>query len=393
MSLDSLSVLLISIGALLLGSFIKQHISFFQTFCIPSPVIGGGIVSIIVWIFYMYGFSIEFDNTLQTPLMVMFFTIVGLGGSLRLLKIGGKILIFYLLCCWFVAVFQNLVGVAFMNIFGLNALYGILSGAVALEGGHANAIAFSSMVESLTDLPNAHVLAVAAATFGLISGSLMGGPIAAFLIKRHKLKIESSQIQEVKGDKKINANYHDFIKSLFIVLCIMYIGMYLSSLFTKISGYFLPAYVGSMLLAIVFRNINDSFNLIKINEYCMDIISNLSLGIFLSMAMMTLRIWELSSTALPLLVTLLIQVLLLSLFCIFIVFRICGKNYDSAAMCAGLMGHGLGATPNAVANIQALGDRYGVMSKQAMLIVPLCGSVLIDIVAVPFNTYMINVFV
>ena len=173
----------------------------------------------------------------------------------------------------------------------------------------------------------------------------------------------------------------------------MYIGMYLSSLFTKISGYFLPAYVGSMLLAIVFRNINDSFNLIKINEYCMDIISNLSLGIFLSMAMMTLRIWELSSTALPLLVTLLIQVLLLSLFCIFIVFRICGKNYDSAAMCAGLMGHGLGATPNAVANIQALGDRYGVMSKQAMLIVPLCGSVLIDIVAVPFNTYMINVFV
>ncbi len=173
----------------------------------------------------------------------------------------------------------------------------------------------------------------------------------------------------------------------------MYIGMYLSSLFTKISGYFLPAYVGSMLLAIVFRNINDSFNLIKINEYCMDIISNLSLGIFLSMAMMTLRIWELSSTALPLLVTLLIQVLLLSLFCIFIVFRICGKNYDSAAMCAGLMWHGLGATPNAVANIQALGDRYGVMSKQAMLIVPLCGSVLIDIVAVPFNTYMINVFV
>ena len=202
MSLDSLSVLLISIGALLLGSFIKQHISFLQTFCIPSPVIGGGIVSIIVWIFYMYGFSIEFDNTLQTPLMVMFFTIVGLGGSLRLLKIGGKILIFYLLCCWFVAVFQNLVGVAFMNIFGLNALYGILSGAVALEGGHANAIAFSSMVESLTDLPNAHVVAVAAATFGLISGSLMGGPIAAFLIKRHKLKIESSQIQEVKGGQK-----------------------------------------------------------------------------------------------------------------------------------------------------------------------------------------------
>ncbi len=150
----------------------------------------------------MYGFSIEFDNTLQTPLMVMFFTIVGLGGSLRLLKIGGKILIFYLLCCWFVAVFQNLVGVAFMNIFGLNALYGILSGAVALEGGHANAIAFSSMVESLTDLPNARVVAVAAATFGLISGSLMGGPIAAFLIKRHKLKIESSQIQEVKGGQK-----------------------------------------------------------------------------------------------------------------------------------------------------------------------------------------------
>lgn len=172
----------------------------------------------------------------------------------------------------------------------------------------------------------------------------------------------------------------------------MCIGFYLSSYFTQLSGYSLPSYVGAMLIAIIVRNINDIFNFFNINQYTMDTISELSLGIFLTMAMMSLKINQLSAVATPLFITLLVQILALLFFAVFIVFRLCGKNYDSAIMCAGLMGHGLGATPNAVANMSAACARYGLVSKQAFLIVPLCGAVLIDIVAIPLNTYLINLF-
>lgn len=395
MKFDSLSVLAISIGVLLFGMFLKKRISFLEKFCIPAPVVGGFLVSILVWLLTFVDFKISFDTTLQTPFMVVFFTVVGLSGSFKLLKVGGKILLIYLACCWTMALMQNIVGISMMSFFDLNKLYGILCGAVALEGGHGNAIAFGGLVEELTGLSNAKVLAVAAATFGLISGSLLGGPVCRYLINKHKLSIQTNeQIQDIdplKHEVHI-ATYQDFLKSLFLILCIMCFGFYLSSLFTNATGYSLPSYVGAMLVAIVFRNTNDIFDFFKLNQYTIDTISELSLGIFLTMAMMSLKINELSAVATPLFITLFIQVFLLVLFAIFVVFRLCGKNYDSAIMCAGLMGHGLGATPNAVANMNAACSRYGVVSKQAFLIVPLCGAVLIDIVAIPLNTYLINLF-
>ncbi len=395
MKFDSLSVLAISIGVLLFGMFLKKRISFLEKFCIPAPVVGGFLVSILVWLLTFVDFKISFDTTLQTPFMVVFFTVVGLSGSFKLLKVGGKILLIYLACCWTMALMQNIVGISMMGFFDLNKLYGILCGAVALEGGHGNAIAFGGLVEELTGLSNAKVLAVAAATFGLISGSLLGGPVCRYLINKHKLSIQTNeQIQDtdpLKHEVHI-ATYQDFLKSLFLILCIMCFGFYLSSLFTNATGYSLPSYVGAMLVAIVFRNTNDVFDFFKLNQYTIDTISELSLGIFLTMAMMSLKINELSAVATPLFITLFIQAFLLVLFAIFVVFRLCGKNYDSAIMCAGLMGHGLGATPNAVANMNAACSRYGVVSKQAFLIVPLCGAVLIDIVAIPLNTYLINLF-
>lgn len=395
MKFDSLSVLAISIGVLLFGMFLKKRILFLEKFCIPAPVVGGFLVSILVWLLTFVDFKISFDTTLQTPFMVVFFTVVGLSGSFKLLKVGGKILLIYLACCWTMALMQNIVGISMMSFFDLNKLYGILCGAVALEGGHGNAIAFGGLVEELTGLSNAKVLAVAAATFGLISGSLLGGPVCRYLINKHKLSIQTNeQIQDtdpLKHEVHI-ATYQDFLKSLFLILCIMCFGFYLSSLFTNATGYSLPSYVGAMLVAIVFRNTNDIFDFFKLNQYTIDTISELSLGIFLTMAMMSLKINELSAVATPLFITLFIQAFLLILFAIFVVFRLCGKNYDSAIMCAGLMGHGLGATPNAVANMNAACSRYGVVSKQAFLIVPLCGAVLIDIVAIPLNTYLINLF-
>ncbi|MBZ7993279.1 sodium/glutamate symporter [Campylobacter sp. RM9333] len=395
MSFDSLSVLAISIGVLLFGMFLKTKINFLEKFCIPAPVVGGFLVSILVWFLTFIDINIEFDKSLQTPFMVVFFSVVGLSGSARLLKVGGKLLLIYLACCWVMAIMQNTIGITMMNAFGLNSLYGILSGAVALEGGHGNAIAFGGMVEDLSGLSNAKVVAIAAATFGLISGSLLGGPLCRYLILKYKLEIKTNEdIQDIDPLKHNihHASYQEFLKSLFLILCIMCIGFYISSLFTKLSGYSLPSYVGAMLIAMLIRNINDIFNIFKLNQYTIDTISELSLGIFLTMAMMSLKINELSVVAMPLLITLFVQVVVLALFAIFVVFRLCGKNYDSAIMCAGLMGHGLGATPNAVANMNAACNRYSLFSKPAFLIVPLCGSVLIDIVAIPLNTYLINIF-
>ncbi|AXP08864.1 sodium/glutamate symporter [Campylobacter hepaticus] len=395
MKFESLSVLTLSIGVLLFGMFLKKRFLILEKFCIPAPVIGGFLVSIILYFLTFIEIQVDFDTSLQTPLMVAFFTIIGLSGSFKLLKVGGKMLLIYLGCCWFMALMQNFIGISMMSLFDLNKLYGILCGAVSLEGGHGNAIAFGGMVEELGNLNNAKVLALAAATFGLIFGSLLGGPVARYLINRHHLKITTNQ--DIKDTDPLKheihiASYKDFLKSLFLILCLMCIGFYLSSYFTQLSGYSLPSYVGAMLIAIIVRNINDIFNFFNINQYTMDTISELSLGIFLTMAMMSLKINQLSAVATPLFITLLVQILALLFFAVFIVFRLCGKNYDSAIMCAGLMGHGLGATPNAVANMSAACARYGLVSKQAFLIVPLCGAVLIDIVAIPLNTYLINLF-
>lgn len=396
MNFDALSVLTISIAALLFAMKIKKRISFLEKFCIPAPVVGGFLISVIVWILSFVDVKINFDTSLQTPFMVVFFTVVGLSGSFKLLKIGGKILIIYLFCCWFMALMQNIIGISTMSFFNMHKVYGVLSGAVALEGGHANAIAFSNMVENLGVLDNAKLIAIAAATFGLISGSLLGGPVCRYLINKHKLEIKTNEdikdTDPLKHDIHI-ASYTDFLKSLFLILCIMCFGFYASKLFTQISGYSLPSYVGAMIIAIIIRNLNDSFNIFKLNQYTIDTISELSLGIFLTMAMMSLKLNELSVVALPLFISLFIQVIVLLLFAVFVVFRLCGKNYDSAIMCAGLMGHGLGATPNAVANMSTACNKFALYSKQAFLIVPLCGAVLIDIFAIPLNTYLINILV
>ncbi|MBM0637442.1 sodium/glutamate symporter [Campylobacter sp. VicNov18] len=395
MNFESLSALTISIGVLLFGMFLKKRFLILEKFCIPSPVIGGFLVSMVIYALSFIEVKINFDTSLQTPLMAAFFTIIGLSGSFKLLKVGGKILLIYLGCCWFMALMQNFIGISMMSFFDLNKLYGILCGAVSLEGGHGNAIAFGGMVEELSGMNNAKVLALSAATFGLIFGSLLGGPVARYLISKHNLKIQTNQ--DIKDTDPLKheihiASHKDFLKSLFLILCIMCIGFYISSQFTQFSGYSLPSYVGCMLIAILVRNFNDILNIFKINQYSLDTISELSLGIFLTMAMMSLKINELSTVAIPLFITLIVQILALLLFAVFVVFYLCGRNYDSAIMCAGLIGHGLGATPNAVANMNAVCARYALISKQAFLIVPLCGAVLIDIVAIPLNTYLINLF-
>lgn len=393
---DSLTTLMLAVLCLLLGTFLKNHVKWLQTFCIPSPVIGGFLVSLLMWFLHTQtSVRIAFDTTLQTPLMVAFFTTVGIGGSYQLLKTGGKTLIVYLFICWGLALFQNAFGAMLASAFGLNPVLGVMAGSVALEGGHGAAAAFGQMAEGL-GVQSATTVAIAAATFGLISGSLIGGPLANFLITRYKVAIKADDIDEVavdakQADEPISST--SFFKTLAVVLVIMVAGLYIATRFTDSTGFALPSYVGAMLVAIVLRNVNDHTKTVALHQKTVDLISDLSLGVFLTMAMMSLKIWELSAVALPLLIILLLQVLALVLFTIFIAFKALGKNYDAAVMCAGLLGHGLGATPNAVANMASVSEKYKLVSKKAFLIIPLCGAVLIDIVAIPYHTWIINFLV
>lgn len=394
---DSLSTLFISILCLLLGIHLKKRIRFLQKFCIPSPVIGGFLISILIWLLRSADLlEVSFETSLQSILMVAFFTTVGMEGSLKILRSGDKTLFIYLGICWTVALFQNSFGAALAALLGENPVIGVMAGSVSLTGGHGGAATFGGMAEEL-GVASASVAAISAATFGLIAGSLLGGPMAHFLIRKHRINpqtnaekpdvVKQNLLPQVK-----DIDVHSFLKMLALILGIMVVGRYASAWFTKLTDFTLPAYVGAMLIAIIVRNLNDYLGWLTFRESSVNLISEVSLGLFLSMAMISLKIWQLQSIAFSLFFILFLQTAALSAFVVFIVFRLLGKNYDAAVMCAGLMGHGLGATPNGMANMSAVCERYQANSTKAFMIVPLSGAVLIDIVAIPYHTYLINLF-
>lgn len=324
--------------------------------------------------------------------MLAFFTTIGLGASLSLMKAGGRFLLIYLVACWGVAIFQNLVGIGLAKALDLNALLGIMAGSVSLEGGHGAAAAFGPTAEEL-GAQGATAVAIAAATFGLIAGSLIGGPLATWLIKHYGLEIKTREIEAIEEtgiDDASEVEEGSLIATAALIGFIVVIGVFLGSWFGDVTGYSLPGYVGAMLIAIVFRNLNDKFGWVTLHGKSMSLISELSLGFFLTQAMMSLKIWDLYSLALPLFIILVVQVVALMLFVVFVVFRMLGKDYDAAVICGGMMGHGLGGTPNAVANMDAIGRRHGLQSRVGMIVVPLSGAVLIDIVALPWIVFCLN---
>lgn len=387
---------------LMLGYFVRDKVSFFEKFCFPAPVIGGFIFALLAWGFKLTDtVAFKMDTALQGPFMLVFFTTIGLGGSLTLIKKGGKALIIYLLVCWSIAIIQNAFGVSLATLLGIHPLMGVAAGAVSLEGGHGSAAAFGPLMEDV-GAKGAAVVAIAVATFGLISGSLTGGPLANWLIKKNNLKIESTSdgyemsYDEivVKEQSKEEITSKEFLKMLTVIGVIMVFGILFTGLVDsfKIKNLAIPGYVGAMFGAIILRNLNDKIHFIKLNSKIIDLLSDITLGLFLTMAMMSLKVWELSGLALPLIIILVLQVILLVLIAVFVLFPALGRDYDAAVICAGLMGHGLGATPNAVANMGAVSEHYGVRSEKAFLIVPLCGAVLVDMVGIPCIVWFINYF-
>jgi glutamate:Na+ symporter, ESS family len=394
LAFDQVTTIFLAAATLMLGSFIIHKVPFLNKFCIPAPVVGGLIFAVIVTA--LKGFEIveiQLDTSLQSLFMLTFFTTVGLGASFRLIKLGGKLLVIYWLACGFLALAQNVIGISLAKFFDIDPLLGIMVGAVSMEGGHGAATAFGGTIEEL-GVNSALSIGLAAATFGLISGGLVGGPVVRYLISKHDLKpnetVKESAVN-VQEAASTSWSSQKFMVQVFIITLCMAFGTYLGQLFSSATGFVLPGYVGAMFVAVIVRNIIDRFNKETINMKQINLIGDVTLGIFLSMALMSIKLWEVVDLALPMLIILIIQVVFIILLGVFVLFHLFGRDYDAAVMVGGFTGHGLGATPNAIANMDAITRKFGP-SQKAFLIVPIVGAFLIDVFAMPIIITSINLF-
>lgn len=381
----------------LVGYAIKSKIKFLQKYCIPAPVIGGFLFMLITATGHFSNvFSFKFDTTLQSFFMLMFFTTVGLGANLNILKKGGVLLIIYWLIAGFISVIQNIIGVSIGKAVGTPIPYALLSSAISMIGGHGAGLAYGKTFEEM-GYPSGQLVGAAAATFGLISSVIIGGPIASRLIRKHKLEPgDQDNFEDTLGningisDKKLTSI--DVAKNITAILICMAFGTIISEWIGKIIHMQFPVYVGAMFVAVILRNLNEAFHFYNFDFKLVNGVGDISLNIYLSIAMMSLRLWEFVDLAGGMLIILFCQVLFISIFAYFIVFKILGSDYDAAVMCAGLIGHSLGATPTAIVNLSSVNDKYG-MSRKAMMIVPIVGAFLVDIIYQPQTIWFIKTFI
>lgn len=395
--LNSTMTLALAAILLVLGYSIKKRLTFLNKYCIPAPVVGGFFFMFITWLGHNYQFfKFTFENNFQSTFMLAFFTTVGLGASFALLKKGGKLLIIYWLICGIISIFQNSIGIIISKITGLEAPYALLSSAISMVGGHGAALAYGTSFAKM-GYETAPLVGAAAATFGLISAVLIGGPLGRKLIEKYKLEPDSTEtydnsVNNVNVDKGEKLSDLDIIKNVVAILVCMAIGSLLSVQIGKLINMDFPTYVGAMFVAVILRNMNEKINMYNFNFSLVDGIGNVMLNLYLSLALMTLKLWELSGLIGGVLLVVACQVIFMIVIAYFIIFRILGSNYDAAVMCAGLCGHGLGATPSAIVNMTALNEKYG-MSRKAMIIVPIVGAFLVDIIYQPSTIWFIKTFV
>ena len=389
MQFNQISTLCLAVVMFFVGKLLVERIRLLNRFCIPAPVVGGLIFAIGVTIFQSLGIvQIKLDTSLQSLFMIAFFTTIGLGASFSLIKLGGKLLVIYWVMCGVLAFAQNVIGVSLASVLGLHPLIGVMAGAVSMEGGHGAAAAYGQTVQAL-GVPSAVTIGLAAATFGLVAGGLVGGPIAQYLIRKHDLKPSPEEAEASQAAEKRPLDYHSFMLQVLLITLCMAVGVWLGGLFTAWTGFVLPGYVGAMFIAVTLRNVIDRMRPDWINMHEINLIGDVSLAVFLSMALMSIKLWELANLALPLMAIVAVQVAFIVLLAIFVMFRLLGRNYDAAVMISGFLGHGLGATPNAMANMDAITQRFGP-SRKAFLIVPIAGAFLIDVFGVPIIITTIN---
>ena len=403
LKMDMIQTISLSVILLIIGMRLRTKIKFFEKYCIPSPVIGGFLFSIIAFILRQTNIiTIKFETTLQTFFIVMFFTSVGFNASLKVLKKGGKKVLIFLFLAIGLCFAQNVVAIFLSQLIGINPLLGLMTGSTPMTGGHGTSAAIAPTIEAL-GIKGAGTVAIASATFGLIAGSMMGGPIANKLILKHKLLGNETLLHEKhdynsdidenvlkKPEPALNAER--FSMAFFFILIAMGIGSYLSIFITKLlPAMNFPIYIGPMIIAAIMRNISDNSEMFTAPTREISVLEDVSLNLFLAMALMSLKLWELIDLAIPMLILLVAQVVLIYLYLNFITFKAMGSDYDAAVIVSGHCGFGLGATPNGISNMKSVCEKYKY-SKIAFFVVPVVGALFIDFANVSLITLFISFF-
>jgi glutamate:Na+ symporter, ESS family len=407
LNLDLVQTIAFAGIVLFLGYGLCRFIRPLSRYNIPPPVVGGLIVALIILVARHYDFvPFQFDTTLRDPLMIAFFTTIGFGASLSLLKVGGPQVLVFFIIATVAAVMQNIIGALIALPFGLHPLFGVLSGSVTLTGGPATGLAFAPLFEQ-AGVRGASTIAIAAAMFGIICGGLFGGPVGTFLIDRFKLRkprrqkgempeviaeqVVEEKLPEPKEAAPLGEDQESYVllKNLVVLLVAMWAGSWLSRGFAAL-GFTLPAYIGAMFVAAIIRNFDDVTHWIGLSQRTLDDLGHVALSLFLVLALMTLKLWELAGLVLPLFIVLVGQVILIAVFCLWPVFKFMGRDYEAAVMAGGFYGFMMGTTANAMANMKALVDKFG-RAPRAFLVVPMVGAFFIDFTNALLITVCLNI--
>jgi glutamate:Na+ symporter, ESS family len=395
LKLDLLQTLTLAALVYFLGIQLRKRIRWLDRLNIPSAVVGGLLFTTLVLLLHSRNITIGLNTALQPLLSVAFFTSIGMGASLSLLRAGGLQVLIFLLFATVFCLVQNFAGMGIATAFHQHPLLGVMAGSVTLVGGPATGLAFAPIFEQ-AGLRGAGPLALTSATVGIVFGGLVGGPTATYLIRQYRLAPAARSRAELEAELKttpetlvveVDREDSSLIRNLVVLALAMGLGS-IVSWYIQSLGVTLPAYIGAMVVASGLRNLDDATGWLKIDQRAMEFVGNLALNIFLVVALMTLKLWELAHLALPLSAILAVQVLVVLLFAVTASFRLMGRDYDSAVMASGFVGFVLGTTANAIANMRALVERYGP-APRAFLVVPLVGAFFIDFT----NALIITLFV
>lgn len=387
-SFDAIATLALATLVLLLGQLVKNRIAFLSRYNLPAPVIGGLLAAIVLAIAKQQGWQISFDSSLRTPMMLAFFTTLGFAASLQLLKIGGRFVFIFLAISSLAAILQNVVGASAAVMMGLPALFGVLCGSVTLTGGPATGLAFAPQFEQ-AGVVGAEAIAVAAAMCGIIMGGIMGGPIGTLLIRRLQqqglpLTATDDHSRHLPLENVQTDNETRLLKSIGIILVAMWLGSFVSAGF-KALELTLPAYIGAMLVAALIRNIDDKVQYLALSHTTLENLGGVALSYFLVLSLMGLDLSQLVNVAVPIIVLVLLQVVLIGLLSMTLIFKYMGKDYQAAVTATGFYGFMMGTIANAMANMDAFVQRYSP-APRAYLVVPIVGAFFIDFV----NTLLVQ---
>lgn len=381
--LDTYGTLVAATLVLLLGRKCVQSVKFLKKYTIPEPVAGGLLVALLLLIAnQMFGLEIGFDMSLKEPLMLAFFATIGLNANLSSLRVGGKSLFLLVFVVIGLLLMQNAIGIGMAKMLGLDPLMGLLAGSITLSGGHGTGAAWSKLFIERYGFENATEVAMACATFGLVLGGIIGGPVARYLVSHSSTPngtpedaADPSAFEKPTIGRMITPLV--MVETIALIAICLMAGTYFASLLQG-SAFEIPTFVCVLFVGVILSNVMAWLGFYRVFDRAVSVLGNVSLSLFLAMALMSLKLWEMASLALPMMAILIVQTIAMALYAIFVTYRVMGKNYDAAVLAAGHCGFGLGATPTAIANMQAITNQFGP-SHLAFLVVPMVGAFFIDI--------------